>query len=874
MPNPTNPPHWLTRCLERLCAPHLREEVLGDLQERYAWQVEQWGAANARRRYWREVLAYVRPSIIRRQPNQYVSPFFLSPEMLRNYLKIAFRNLTKNKAYSLINIGGLAIGMAVAMLIGLWIWDELSYNQSFQHYDRIAQVMQHQTFNGEVGSQAAVPYPLGPELQSKYGSDFTYVVRSSWTFGHVLAAGDKKLTKTGTFMDAQAPDMLTLTMLKGTRAGLIDPGSVLLSESVAHAFFGDTDPLGKLMKIDNKLTVKVTGVYQNLPYSSDFHDLTFIAPWDLFLGDLNWAEKLTNPWRSNSFMTYVQVADQADMDQVSQKIRNVKRDNVHKEDAAFNPVVYLQPMSKWHLYGEWKGGINTGGRIQYVWLFGIVGAFVLLLACINFMNLSTARSEKRAKEVGIRKAVGSVRSQLISQFFSESLLVVGFAFLGALLLVQLVLPLFNGLADKQLVTLWANPWFWLAGLGFSLLTGVIAGSYPAFYLSSFQPINILKGTFRVGRLAAVPRKILVVIQFTVSVTLIIGTIIVFRQIQFAKNRPVGYSREGLISVPINNEELTHHYNTLRTQLLETGVVADMAHSSSPTTQVNVVNNGYDWQGKAPGVQANFGTVAVSHDFGKTVGWQFKEGRDFSRSFSTDSAAIVVNEAAVKFMGLKHPVGQTITADGKPYKIIGVIHDMVMDSPYSPAFRTVFMLDYSWANLFMIKLSPTASTHEALRKIETVFKKNNPSAPFAYEFVDQEYAKKFGDEERIGKLATFFAVLAIFISCLGLFGLASFVAEQRTKEIGVRKVLGATVLNLWGLLSKDFVVLVVIAFGIATPIAYYFLDNWLQRYTYRTEISWWIFAVSGAGALLITLLTVSFQSIKAALMNPVKSLRSE
>ncbi len=794
--------------------------------------------------------------------------------MLQNHIKIAWRNLVNNKVYSFINIGGLAVGMAVAMLIGLWIWDELSYNKRFKSYDRMAQVMQHQTFNGEVGTQGALPFPLAAELRSTYGSDFKYVVMATWTNPHILAAGDKKFTKAGSYMEPQAPELLTLTMLKGTRAGLKDLNSILLSESVANAYFGTANPVGKLMKIDNKFDVKVTGVYQDLPRNSHFRELLFIAPWDLYFNSENWPEKITNPWRANMYVAYAQIADQADMDQVSAKIKDVKLNRVHKEEAVFKPAVFLHPMSKWHLHSEWKNGVLVGGRIQYVWLFGIISMFVLLLACINFMNLSTARSEKRAKEVGIRKSVGSMRGQLIGQFFSESLLVVYIAFFLAILLVQLMLPTFNQIADKGLTILWTTPQFWLLGITFSLLTGLIAGSYPAFYLSSFQPINVLKGTFRVGRFAAVPRKVLVVTQFTVSVTLIIGTVIVFRQIQFAKNRPLGYSQNGLLIIPTSTAELVGHYDAIRAELLATGALENVSQSSSPPTGVWVINNGYEWPGKSPSVQGNFGTVAVSHDFGKTVGWQFKEGRDFSRELSTDSSGVVLNEAAVKFMGLKNPIGQLIKADGKPYKIIGVIKDMVMDSPYKPAFRTLFMLDYQWANMLMVRLAPTATPSEALPKIEAIFKKYAPAAPFTYQFVDQEYAQKFGDEERIGNLATVFAVLAIFISCLGLFGLASFMAEQRTKEIGVRKVMGASVLNLWALLSKDFVLLVLIAFGIATPVAYYSLSDWLLKYEYHTDIAWWIFALTGVGALVITLLTVSFQSIKAALMNPVKSLRSE
>ncbi|WP_218919456.1 ABC transporter permease [Spirosoma aerolatum] len=867
------PPRFATYLLRWFLASHRLEELEGDLDELFRQRIREVGLREARWRYVRDVMSSLRPSLMNEKSTDYPTPVFTT--MLRNYLKIALRNLAKNRVYSFINIGGLAVGMAVAMLIGLWIYDELSYDRYFQNYGRIAKVMQNGSFNGEVFHGEYNPAPMGPELRTVYGPDFSHVVMSSWTKDHILAYGEKKLTKMGNYLSADAPDMFTLNMLSGTRAGLKDPNSILLSETTAKALFGETDPVGKLMKIDNKLDVKVTGVYEDFPYNTEFKDMKFIAPWDLYVASESWVKRAQDnvEWGNFSWQVLVQIAPNADFDAVSAKIKNIRLK--HSPEVAFiKPVVYLLPMSKWHLYSGWDKSGNLEGRIQYVWLFGIIGVFVLLLACINFMNLSTARSEKRAKEVGIRKAVGSVRSQLISQFFSESLLVVAFAFVLAIGLVLLVLPVFNEVADKQIGILWANPVFWLCGIGFSLLTGLIAGSYPALYLSSFQAVKVLKGTFRVGRFASIPRQVLVVVQFTVSVTLIIGTIIVFRQIQYAKDRPVGYDRTGLITVAMNTPELYQHYNALRGALIQTGAVIDMSTSSAPATDLNSQNSGFDWEGKDPNFKDNFGTIAVTHDYGKTVGWQFVQGRDFSRQFTSDSSGMVLNETAVRYMGLKDPVGKQVKWNGKPYRVVGVIKDMLMDSPFKPVYQTVYVMDYGWANVINIKLNPARSTRESLAKIEVVFRKFNPGSPFDFRFTDQQYALKFAAEERIGKLASGFAILAILISCLGLFGLASFVAEQRTKEIGVRKVLGASVTNLWAMLSRDFVILVSISFGIATPIAWYFLRNWLQKYEYHTDMSWWIFAVAGLGALVVTLLTVSFQSIKAALMNPVRSLRSE
>jgi ABC-type antimicrobial peptide transport system permease subunit len=793
--------------------------------------------------------------------------------MLKNYFKIAWRNLIKNKGYSAINIGGLAVGMAVAILIGLWIWDELSYNKYHQNYDRIVRVMQNQNFNGEIGTQVSNPYVLAAEIRNKYGSDFKYVLQSSWNNQHTLTYDDKKLLKNGSYFEPEVAEMLSLKMIRGSRNGLKEPYSILLSASVAQAYFGNEDPMNKILKLDNAVDVKVTGVYEDLPFNTYFRELTFILPWELYIIRETWIKKMDNPWGSNFTQTFAQLADKSDLEKTSAKIRDVKLNALAQDERRFKPVMFLHPMRKWHLYGDFKNGVNTGGRIQYVWLFGIIGLFVLLLACINFMNLSTARSEKRAREVGVRKAIGSARWQLITQFFSESFLVVSFAFLLSLIFVFLSLTFFNEVANKKLSLLWLNPIFWIMGIGFSLLTGIVAGSYPALYLSSFQPVKVLKGTFQAGRFASLPRKVLVVLQFAVSVVLIIGTIVVYQQIQYAKSRPVGYARESLIWTQ-SNEALHGKFDALRNELKSNNLLVEMAESTSPTTDVWSTNGGFNWEGKDPNQGVDFPNSGVTYEFGKVINWEIKEGRDFSRDFATDSAAFILNESAVKFIGFKDPIGQTITWDDKPYKVIGVVKDMLVQSPYQPIRASMYHLSLEQENTMIMKINPKMTASEAVNKIETVFKKYDPGTAIAFQFVDEDFARKFGDEERIGKLASVFAILAIFISCLGLFGLASFVAEQRTKEIGIRKVVGATVFNLWTLLSKDFVLLVIIACMIAMPLAWYGMSQWLQSYDYRTNMDWWIFALAILGALVITILTVSFQAVRAALANPVKSLRTE
>jgi putative ABC transport system permease protein len=793
--------------------------------------------------------------------------------MVKNYLKIAWRNLVKNRASSIINIGGLAVGMAVAILIGLWIWDELSFDKNFTNYDHIAQVKQNFTMNGTVGTGESVPWPMGDALRKSYGSDFKYVSMASFTYDHILTYNDNKLTKSGTYFEPRALDMFSVKMLKGSRHGLDEPSSILLSSSTARTYFGNANPMDKIMKIDNNQVVKVAGVYQDFPDNSTFANVNFIASWELY-SNATEMKKQPDPWRCNCYVAFVQVQETVSMDKVSAKIKDIKLDKINKGELIQKPQVFLDPIKHWHLYSEFKNGVVSGGRIQYVWLFGAIGVFVLLLACINFMNLSTAHSEKRAKEVGIRKAIGSLRKQLICQFLSESLLVAFCALLLAIGLAALSMPFFNDIAGKRMVIPWESAGFWLIVIGFSTITGAISGSYPALYLSSFKPAKVLKGTFKAGRFAALPRKVLVVLQFTVSVVLIVGTIVVFQQIQFAKNRPVGYTRQGLIALPMSTEDIHKQLAAFKSELAKTGAVVSVTEAGSPTTEIHSTNSGFNWRGKDPSLAVEFPNIDVDDDYGKTVGWQFKEGRDLSREFSTDSTAFVINESAARFMNFQHPVGEIIKWDGVSYHIIGVVKDMVVESPYAPARPTLYHRLRGAGDYVIVRIAPGLAPAKALEKIGKVYKIFNPSQPFDYQFVDTEYAKKFGNESRIGKLASCFAGLAIFISCLGLFGMASFTAEQRIKEIGVRKVLGATVFNLWQLLSKDFVALVVIALLIASPVSYYFMHQWLQKYTYRTDIAWWVFAAAAIGAMLITLLTVSYQTIKAALMNPVRSLKSE
>ncbi len=879
-----NPPKKAVAFLRWFCREDYLEEIEGDLTEVFKKQDEN-APRKAKWKFTWSVIKYFRPEFMKSFRNSYPNNPY---GMYRSYFKLGWRNLLKNKGYSFINIGGLAIGMTVVMFIGLWVYDELSFNKYHKNYNEIAQVW-GRTIDPEtqtvVGGQS-IQYPVATTLKNNYPQYFKHVLLAWWIDDHTLSLADKKLTKKGEFIESDAPEMLSLKMLKGSYESLNDPGSIILSKSTAESIFGKEDPMNKTLIIDGRMEVAVTGIYEDIPRNNRFSEVQFFAPWTLWLSFNEWAQGKEADWDNSPFNIYVQLHPNITMETANAAITGLYNKNVpadfFKTIEKYKPFVQLIPMNTWHLYSEFKDGKPSGGRITYVWLFGIVGIFVLLLACINFINLSTARSERRGREVGVRKTIGSGKWQLISQFLTESFMVVLLAFTISTGLVALFQSWFNELSDKDIVLPFSNPFFWAIAISCIGVTGFMAGIYPAFYLSSFQPAKVLKGALHSGRFAALPRKVLVVVQFTVSVVLIIGTLIVYQQIQFGRNRPIGYDRKGLITLEMNDPNYNGKMDVLRTELLSTGVVSEVATSSGPLTRINNITSGHDWKGKDPNVGAEFVICNITGDFGRTVGWEVVAGRDFSKDFSSDSLhSIIINEAAVRYMALKNPVGEEYTKldefGNKRWSrtIVGVVKDLVMESPYEPARQTLFFYNPdAYMGRLHIKINPVVSASAALPKIELALKKVVPTALFDYKFVDEEYAHKFSQEERIGKLSGVFALLAILISCLGLFGLASYIAEQRTKEIGIRKVMGATVSNLWQMLSKDFIILVIISCFIAVPVGYYFMSSWLQKYEYHTEISVWVLLWTCIGALCITLLTVSFQAVKAALMNPVKSLRSE
>jgi len=788
--------------------------------------------------------------------------------MIKIFLNTISRTLLKNKRDSLISIGGLAIGIAAVMLIGLWINSELSFNKCHKNYNTIARVMTNEDSNGQIFTNNVQAIGLGALLKTSYGNYFEKmaIVRSQIE-NRVVANGEKKFTENGYFMQPDGPEMFSLDMINGSIDGLKDMNSILLSESLAKKLFGNENPVNQIVKMDARWDLKVTGVYKDLPSNSEFWEASYFAPLDRYIAGWLTPES----WDTYNMKIYVQVHPGTDFEKVSNSIKDIIK--LRATDS--KSKVFLLPMSKWHLYSQFENGANvTSEQLKYVLMFGVIGFFVLLLACINFMNYYTARSEKYAKEIGIRKTIGAKRFELVRKFLGQSSVVMVFAFILAIIIVNLVIPFFSQLTGSELHLPWNNLYFWLICLGFIVFTSLMAGSYPAFYLSSFKPIEAINVKRHSSEFISLPRKILVIFQFVVTISLIIGTIMVNKQVQFAKDRPVGYTREGLLSLRPGTPDFVEKFGLLREELLKTGVVDEAAASNFSVTNTIGNSNGIYWTGKDPEFDPTFNIVNASFEYGKTIGLQIIEGRDFSRKLHSDLSGVVINQSALKLFGFKKPIGETIMKDGRNYTILGVIKDIIKGSPFENAKASLVFLTEDEFKWLYIRINPNLSDNVALQRIESAFNKIIPSAPFDYKFVVQEYNVKFKEKERIGKMAVLLTFLAIIISCLGLFGLVTFLTEKRSKEIGIRKINGAKVSEIMAMLNMEFIKWVVISFVIACPIAYYIMNKWLDNFAYKTELSWWIFALAGLLAFVVALLTVSWQSWRAASMNPVESLRYE
>lgn len=789
--------------------------------------------------------------------------------MFKKYMTTTWRNLTRNRSFSIINIAGLAIGMAATMLIALWIQNELSYDRAYTNTDRLYQVFCRETGKGKSSAWASTPDPLGPVLKTDY-PDIEDAVRV-YESDALLTAGEKHIKSSGVFADPGFVPMFDFPVLRGLPE-ISRPDQILLTEGLALKLFGTTDVIGKSVRLDTADHFIVSAVLQKLPANTRFH-FEYVLP-------SAYAERLygkSESWTGYNARTYVLLKKGVDAEAVNKKIKYVAYNHLDQEDREAGLTNFLYPAKRWHLYDKSENGQMIGGQIARVKLFGWIAAMILLIACINFTNLSTARSEKRAREVGVRKVIGAGRRSLILQFIAESMVLAFMAGVIAIALAHFSLPWYNRLLHTDFSLSYHAPAFWLAWLAFILLTGLLAGSYPAFFLSSFKAAVVLKGAHRFSGKRITPRKALVVLQFTFAVTLIISTLIIRKQIQYAEDRDTGFEKGQLVFSPLEGGT-RKHYTALKQDLLSSGAVVSVTRSLVPVSAEWTSNMwGYQWPGSTPGdSRKSFDAFSTDAGFAETLGTKIVAGRDIDvYKYPADSSAILLNEKAAAIMNIHDPAGQTVKrGDEETYHVVGIIKDFIIGSPYQHIRPMVVMgPKYGWYRTIHYKLNPLLPASESLGRVQTVFKRYIADYPFEYRFVDDAYADKFGAEQTVKLIANIFAALAIFISCLGLFGLAAYMAESRVKEIGIRKVLGASPVNIATLLSSDAVKLVLISIMVSIPVAWWFMSRWLQNYEYRTSLNAWIFLFAGVLVVLIAVLTVGYQSVKAAMANPVKSLRS-
>lgn len=786
--------------------------------------------------------------------------------MLRNYIVIAFRNLLKNKGFTFINISGLAVGMACAIMIMLWVESELTFDGFHENRDRIYEAWNRDSFNGELQCWSVTPTVLAKYIRQDF-PEVQDVVRVDWGTKYLFSYKDKKISESGNIVDSGFFNMFSFSLIKGNKATALNGSyNIILSESFAKRLFGNEDPMGKIVKLENKDNLTVTGIMEDAPDNTRFK-YEYLIPWSYArkngIDDENWG--------NNSTRNYVLLKPNASIENLQTKFKNIRKKH---DDEASTGEMFLYPMNRWRLYSNFKNGKEDGGLITMVRLFIIIASLILLIACINFMNLSTARSEKRAREVGIRKVVGARRIGLIGQFISESILL---AFLGGILaigIVALALPGFNKLADKELFIDFTNGGYWISFFVVVIITGLLAGSYPAFFLSAFKPIKVLKGLKQQANRIITPRKVLVVLQFTFAIVLIVATLVIRKQIGYAQARQTGYDKNNLMYHYLTGD-LDKNYDLLRNDLLQENIALSVTKSSSPLTESWSNSWGMEWDGKDPNDKTLFNRFYADQQIVKTAGMEIIKGRDLDlNTYKTDSFSIIVNEAAAKAMGMKDPIGKIIRDNGAEWTIVGLVKDFIMESPYKNVNPLLIEGANGWFSIVNIRYQPGSNMQSNIKKTEALFKKYNSEYPFDYKFVDDDYAAKFENEKKTGTMATVCAILTIFISCLGLFGLSTYMAENRIKEIGIRKILGSSITGIVGLLSKEFIVLVCIAFVIATPLAWLAMGKMLDEFTYRIDLSIDIFIYAGLGALLIALATISFQAVRAAVANPVQSLRSE
>jgi putative ABC transport system permease protein len=787
--------------------------------------------------------------------------------MFRLNLKIALRSLWKNKGFTLINVGGLAIGLASCMILLLYVAYEWGYDKQFSNYENTYVVYNNQSANGKVYSFDATPGKLAEEVKTKIPG-VKRVSRMFYSEERLISLNQNGFKRLCTFADPAFLQIFNYKVLRGNPATFLrSPQSVILTETLAKSLFGNEDPINKSLKLENKEELIVEGVIADLPKNSS-NQFEYLMSWPMFEKLNPWSVK--SSWGGNFCHTFIQLENKSFFEKANEQLHGMIKAN--NKDANGEP--FMHPMAKYHLYNAFEGGKSIGGKIDQLQIFVVLAFCILLVACVNFMNLSTARSEKRAKEVGVRKAIGSSRGHLVNQFMMESVLLALISMLVAFMLIEVALPYFNGLLGIELKIDYADWKFWATLVGLTLLTGVVAGSYPAFYLSSFDPIRVLKGFTSNGNASLSVRKFLVVFQFMFATCLIICTTVIYQQLNYIKNKPIGYNRNNLVEVPVQgNLGLPGKYELLKQQLLKSGAVTSVANLSMTITGGG--NNGYgvSWPGKdeKASILVNFRYTGT--DFVKTTGMELLGGRDF-RVGQADSTSVLINEALAKTMGMKNPVGAKIKWDGTPVTIVGLLKNYVSESPYEPASPLIIGNTSSANNTILLRLSSNHNLTDALQVIDRITKAINPAYPVDRHFVDEGFEEKFKNEKLLGTLANWFGGFAIFISCLGLLGLALYMAEQRKKEISIRKVLGANSANILVLLNKDFIKLVLIANVIAFPLGYVIINRWLSHYDFRVSLSYLPFGLALLLSLLIAISTVSLQSFKVAKANPIDALKYE
>lgn len=789
--------------------------------------------------------------------------------MLKNYFKIAWRNIAKHKGFSLINAGGLALGMASCLLLLLYVGYHLNYDKQFKNIDNIYLVENNQPGDGKIYTFASTPRLAAATIKTEIPDAVRAVRTSDYTAEGLLTYKNNSFKKSGMFADDGFFNIFSYHFIKGTANGALKlPNSIVVTQKLAKTLFGDEDPINKIVKRNNQLPLTVTGVIEDVPANATFQ-FEFVLPWIMFEDSNAWAKGA--PWGSNFARTIVQLKEPGALAHAN----TIMKTMVGRHNDGNKNELFLYPFSKLHLYSQFVDGKPAGGMIDQIKLFITLAICILLVACVNFMNLSTARSEERAKEVGIRKAIGSSRASLVSQFITESVILSLLSTVIAIGIVIISLPYFNTLLGIQLALPYNSIITWAAITGIGLFTGVLAGSYPAFYLSSFEPIKVLKGIFKGGGSALPLRKVLVVVQFGFAVFLITATICIYRQIKFVQEKSAGFDKNNLVEVPIEGD-LTKSIDVLFNQLKTDGIVTNATVFSQSITQNGNNTWGISWPGKRDDQVILFDIFRAGNDFTKTAGVELIEGREFSPAYPADTAGktAMINESAAKIMHLKNTVGSLIKYGDQELTIVGVYKDFVWGSPYEKTRPMVTQYIANNGATIGMRLNQNKSISANIEAINKALKTYNPAYPPTVQFVDSDFEKKFQNEKLLATLSNLFGGLAIIISCLGLFGLAAYAAEQRVKEIGVRKVLGASVVNLAGLLSKDFLKLVGIAIVLAIPVSMWAMNKWLQKFEYRITLSWWMLALAGLITVIIAILTVSYQAVKAALANPVKSLRSE